>query len=449
MITLTNDPSMGPRFDLVIEHGEILTMDAERSSFPGWLAVEGNSIAAVGPGSASHIDAARRIDASGCVVRPGYVSAHQHSMDAFARATAVRPTSFPDWLFGVYYSTVGTLTPADAARSAELVADDLLRSGVTTLVDCWGVGDVGTSRADECLAATIEVADRSGLRWILAPMVADRLPSAWTPDIERVASRDLRFRPESMVSTTDAALDFMGRAIAAVAHHPRLRVWGAPELPEMASDELISGLAELMRHSGGAITTHLRTAPDDPPDHDGRGEVERLIELGAGDPHLLGAHLTHGSVADLALLHHVGAGAAHCPSATMMLGGSSSVAGRLAAAGVPTGLGLDNPSLNTGADMGAEMRQALMFDRTHPLGTPSLTADDVVAMATCDGARAIGLPDVGSIEVGKAADLVVVDRTGRHWLPRRDAVVAACFQERPGDVRHVIVDGREVVFGDG
>lgn len=446
MPELTNDSSGGRRFDLVIEQGDVLTMDAERSSFLGWVAVEGNSIAAVAPGSASHIDAARRLDASGCLVRPGYVSAHQHSMDAFARATAVRPTSFPDWLFGVYYSTVGTLTPADAARSAELVADDLLRCGVTTLVDCWGVGDVGTSRADECLAATIEVADRSGLRWILAPMVADRLPSAWTPDLERVASRDPRFRPESMVSTTDDALDFMERAIAAVAHHPRLRVWSAPELPQMASDELIRGLVTMMRRSGGAMTTHLRTAPDDPLDPDGRGEVDRLLALGAGDPHLLGAHLTHGSDADLGVLHHVGAGAAHCPSATMMLGGSSSVAGRLLAADIPTGLGLDNPSLNSGADMGAEMRQAMMFDRTRPADAPSLAADDVVAMATCEGARALGLPNVGSIEVGKAADLVIVDRSGPHWLPRRDAVAAVCFQERPGDVRHVIVDGRHVGF---
>ncbi|MEM9041286.1 MAG: amidohydrolase family protein [Actinomycetota bacterium] len=435
------------RVDLVVENGRIVTMDAERSTFDGWVAVDGGTIVAMGEGDAVGVRAAHRIDAHSGLVRPGYIDSHRHSMDVLARGGDSGPVPFSDWLFGTYYGTVLRLEPADAARSASLVATDLLLSGTTTVVDCWGVGDVGSSRAAECLDATLEVADRSGIRWIVAPMVGDRLPERWHADLDRVELADDRFRRSGMAVATDVAIEFVTGAFEGARGTRLVEVWAAPEVPEMATDELLDHLVEITRREGAAMTTHLLASPPDPTDpigHDA-ASLGRLVRHGACDPHLLAAHVSFASSDDLRTLAARASGVAHCPSATMMLGGDRSVAGAARNAGVAVGLGTDNPSLNSLGDMPSEMRQALMFDRAGGVGQPSLDADAVVAFATCDGARAIGRDDVGTIEVGRSADLVVVDRSGPHWEPRREPVAGLCFQERAGDVRDVVVAGRHLV----
>ncbi|MEM8747076.1 MAG: amidohydrolase family protein, partial [Actinomycetota bacterium] len=310
-----------------------------------------------------------------------------------------------------------------------------------------GVGDVGSSRAAECLAATLDVADRSGIRWIVAPMVGDRLPERWRADLDRVERTDDRFRRSGMAVATDVAIEFVTGAFEAARRARLVDVWTAPEVPEMATDELLDGLVEITRREGAAMTTHLLAAPVDPTDPTGQdaASLGRLVRHGACESHLLAAHASFASSEDLRTLATRASGVAHCPSATMMLGGDRSVAGAARTAGVAVGLGTDNPSLNSVGDMPSELRQALMFDRACGVGVPSLDADAVVAFATCDGARAIGRDDVGSIEVGRSADLVVVDRSGPHWEPRRDPVAGLCFQERAGDVLDVVVAGRHLV----
>ena len=140
-----------------------------------------------------------------------------------------------------------------------------------------------------------------------------------------------------------------------------------------------------------------------------------------------------------------GVGAAHCACSTMFGGGRHSALGELREAGVTVGLGLDNATLNTPADMVGEMRHALAFDRSAGSGRIRATARDALAMATIDGARALGLGDlVGSIERGKRADLVLLDTSGSHWQPPRDPHVAVVLQSRSDDIRLVLVDGEPV-----
>jgi 5-methylthioadenosine/S-adenosylhomocysteine deaminase len=432
----------GRPLDLVVENAVVLTMDAERTVVHGWIGITDGVIAAVGTGPAPAASA--RIDARGGIVHPGYVSAHQHTMDTLARAADDTAQTFFDWLFGTYYAPVLQYTPADAARAARLAATDLARAGVTTLLDCWGVGEVGTPRADACLRATADVARASGLRWILAPMVSDRLPAEWDGALAEAEAAGTGFRRGALIAPTPVAVRFATDALALAGG--RVDVWTSAELPEMASDRLLAALAT----AGPGFTTHLCASEPGAagvPDADGRPEraVARLLRLGVFDRRTVGAHLTSTDAAERAALAAHGVGAAHCACSTMFGGGRHSALGELREAGVTVGLGLDNATLNTPADMVAEMRHALAFDRSAGSGSIRATARDALAMATIDGARTLGLGDrVGSIERGKRADLVLLDTSASHWQPPRDPHVAVVLQSRIDDIRLVLVDGEPV-----
>jgi len=426
------------RPDLVIDDAVVVMMDADRSVVHGWVAVADGRVADVGTGAAP--DAAARIDAGGGILHPGFVSVHQHAMDALARAARGHAQEFFDWLFGTYYGAVLTYGPDDAARAVRLTASDLARAGVTTVLDCWGVGDAGSDRARACLSASVEAADASGLRWIVAPMVSDRVPEAWAPMLAAAAPP---FRPDAIAAPTAVALGFAAEALGLA--RGRVEVWASTELPEMASDALLRGLAALADEHGVGVTTHVCASEPGAVDVTGERAVARLERLGILRAGMLAAHLIHTDDTDRALLAASGAGAGHCASSTMLGGGGRSPLGELVAAGVPVGLGLDNATLNATADMGAEMRHALMFDRAAGSGPVRATAADVLAHATIEGARALGRADrIGSIEPGKAADLVLLDTTGSHWEPRRDPATAIVLQARVDDIRLVLVGGEPV-----
>lgn len=423
--------------DLVVDRAVLVTMNAQREVVRGWIAIDDGAITSLGDGPAP---AARdRVDAAGAIVHPGFVSAHQHSMDTPGRGAAGEAREFTDWLFGTYYSTVLGHSSADAARAVQATGAELARAGVTTVVDCWGVGGIGTARTDACLSASVHAATRTGLRWILAPMVSDRLPPGWE---QLLAQHPLA--ADDLVASTEVARRFAAWACGLAAG--RIEVWGSVELPEMATEELLSGMAEVVRAGATGFTTHVCASAPGAVDVSGERTVARLDRhrlLGRGT---VGAHATFTDAADRSLLSDRGAGAAHCPAATMLLGGTTSPLGVLREAGVPVGLGFDNATLNATADMAAEMRQALMFDRVAGTGSARATARDVFAHATIDGARAIGRDDtLGSLEAGKRADLVVVELdTSAASGPVRDPMATLMWSTTVSDIRLVLVDGQPV-----
>ena len=213
----------------------------------------------------------------------------------------------------------------------------------------------------------------------------------------------------------------------------------------MASDALLAGLGDVARARSVGFTTHVCASEAGAVDVGGERAVARLDRLGLVRPGTVAAHALFADASDRELLADRGMGAAHCAAATMLLGGTSSPLGALRDAGVAVGLGLDNATLNATADMGAEMRQALMFDRVAGTGHARATAHEIFAHATIDGARALGREvDLGSIEPGKRADLVLVEPGGSHLQPPRDPVLALVWQATRADIRLVLVDGEPV-----
>lgn len=425
--------------DTVIDDALVVTMDAARRVVRGWIAIRDGAVEAVGEGPAPA--GSERIDARGGIVHPGFVSAHTHSMDAAAAGALDVSAPFFDWLFGTYYRTVLALTPPDAAHAVRALATDAARAGITTVLDCWGVGDVGTRRADEAFAASAAAAAASGIRWILAPMVSDRLPLEWTPALE-AAEEAGGFRREALIAPTETALRFAASALREAAG--RLSVFACTELPEMASDALLSGLAGL---EAPGFTTHLcasdaGAAGIEGPDGSRERAVARLERLGLLSPRLVGAHLSATDAGDRERLASHGCGGVHCAASAMYSGSPRSALGELRESGIRVGLGLDNRSLNTPADMVAEMRHALAFDRAAGTGARRVTASDLLAHATIDAARVLGMAEViGSLEPGKHADLVLRAAPERTAMSPEARIVLA---SRPEDVQLVLVDGEPV-----
>ncbi|MBB2975555.1 cytosine/adenosine deaminase-related metal-dependent hydrolase [Microbacterium endophyticum] len=432
-------------FDTVIADATVVTMNPARDVVSGWIGISDGLIAAVAAGPVPDgVHAEQWVSAGGGIVHPGFVSVHQHTADTLARGEAGEAREFFDWLFRVYYESVLGLSNDDVGTAATLAAGDLRRAGITTVLDCWGVGDAGSARSRAALETTLAVAEQSGLRWIVAPMVSDAVPSAWGPALAAAAeSLRVGFAAERLYGATADVLEFARWATSLSSS--RVPVWTSAELPEMASDELLRGLAAIAANVGQGFTTHLCASEPGDAGVDGERAIARLERLGVYAGRTVGAHLTFTDSAERDALAAGGVGAAHCAASTMFGGGSHSALGELRASGVTVGFGLDNASLNTTTDMVGEMRHALAFDRSAGSGSSRLTAADALAVATVEGARVLGLDDsIGSIEVGKDADLVLVDTSGPWWRPGVDAATGIVLRSRADDIRMVFARGAVV-----
>lgn len=421
---------------MLITAGSVICVDAARRVLePGWVRVVGPEIVAVGEGPPP-LHSVEEVVHHADVVIPGLVSAHQHTVDSLLRGARV-PDTFLGWLLDTQYAGVAALTPDELGLATSVALAASMAGGVTTMVDCWGI-DHGTdaARALDAAESSIEAHRRSGARVLFARMFAERAPAGW-------AGRP-GFPIERVLAPADVALDQV-RELAARHHRRedgRLRVAPSPELGELCAPGALRDALALATDLGVPLPLHLCASPESR----AAFGVTDLEAAGLLDARVLAAHCTAIDDRDVAVLADADVAIAHCPTSNLALRGAVTPAAALRRAGARVGLGLDNGSLNPRLDLLGEARAAIAasIGRRDPLGV-----DDVLAMATIDGARAVGLGHlVGSIERGKRADLVLLDASADHWWPHEDIARAVVEQSRVTDVRTVLVDGR-VVVDDG
>jgi 5-methylthioadenosine/S-adenosylhomocysteine deaminase len=418
----------------VIANGVVVPMEPEGVVFDaGWVRVRGSRIDAVGAGPAPIGSGDRVIDAAGGLVLPGLISTHQHLLDTLLRGGLVTGPTFVDWLLGLYYAGMSAYTPDDCGLASLLGAVETVRSGVTCVVDNWGV-DNGSdpSRVRDCAEASIAALSSSGLRVIWARMFATRLPPAWS-------AVPVGYDVGRLITGLDQAFAAIDSLMSA---HPggagqRLRICPAPELPEMVEPEAFAMAMDLAARHDTIVPMHLLASLDSR----AAFPAAAIDALGGLGPRLLGAHCTAATDHDVALLAERQVKVAHCPTSNAF-GGRMAPLPALVTAGITVGLGSDNATLNCNSDILAEARRAVLTARV--LGAPAdvVTPARAMRMATIDGARAVGLADsIGSITPGKRADLIIVDTAGAHWWPRHDWITTLVFQGKSSDVRTVMVDG--------
>ncbi len=413
---------------LLVTGGDVVTMNTTRDVLVGGaLAIAGNRIAAVGRTSVlrAAYPQATEIDASGCVVTPGLVNAHQHHTgDPLAKSCVPDLLAPGESIFSWAVPMHAALTADDDELSTTVSALASLRLGVTTVVE----------------AGTVAHPDRMGHALLAAGLRGT--VGRWGWDVEGLP----------YAAPAGETLDLQRQVLDAWPRHGLVEGWVTLVGHDLASDELLSGAAELARSRGTGMTMHLSPTGSDPAAYlarTGRRPVAHLGALGVLGPHLLIGHGVWLDDEEVELVLRSRTAIAYCPWAYLRLGQGVTGHGRHAEIierGGRVALGCD---ADNAGDMGDILRTAALaagIARDTRVDPERFGADLAFELATIRGAEALGMADrIGSLEVGKLADVVVHDATAFNWTPRGDVALQLIWGTDGRTVRDVVVDGRLVV----
>jgi cytosine/adenosine deaminase-related metal-dependent hydrolase len=387
--------------------------------FEGDVRVEGGRITALGAGLSPA--GAEVIDCAGHLVTPGFVQPHVHLCQTLFRGRA-DGLDLLDWLRERIWPFEAAHDRRSLALSARLGLAELLLSGTTTILD------MGTVHHTEVL---FEVAAEMGIRGRFGKAMMDAgagVPPGLMDSTER-----------ALAESCALADRWMGAA------EGRLGYAFAPRFVLSCTDGLMREAAAEARRRGALLHTH---ASENPGEVEavraayGKDNVLVLAELGYAGADVVLAHGVWLSPAERRRLADAGTHLVHCPSANLKLGSGVAAVPELLRAGISVGLASDGAPCNNTLDPFSEMRLAALVQGPRA-GVSALSPETVVRMATLGGARVLGLErEIGSLEVGKRADLAVVDAGGLHAAPADDPYSLLVFALRASDVRHVMVDGQ-------
>ncbi len=409
---------------LLIRDATVLTMNDRREVVRGDVLVTGGRIAQVG-GAASPV-ATRVIDARGGYLLPGFVQTHVHLCQTLFRGLA-DDLPLLGWLTQRVWPLEAAHTPQTLRAATRLAVHELLRTGTTTVLTMETVHDTD---------AVLETLAESGIRAVVGKCLMDdaeapaRLYEPWQRGIEESLALHARWH---------------------LAQDGRLRIALAPRFAISCSRELLEAVAAESRRTGLLVHTHASENLDEVAlvrERTGLGNLDYLAAVGLATDRLCAAHCVWVDDAEQALMAERGVQVLHCPGSNLKLGSGVAPIVSMRARGIGVSLGADGAACNNRLDMFGEMRLAATLQAMRE-GPGVLPAGEVLWMATRGGARALGLEEeIGSIEVGKRADLVLVDADRPHLAPGSDPMSTLVYAAAGTDVRTTIVDG-EVLVDEG
>lgn len=426
------DEGRPQRADLLLRGGAVVTMDEQRVVYEdGYVAIEGGRIVGVGENADCRFTAAHTRDLTGRAVLPGLVNGHTHLSNGISRGL-FDELPLADWVKqGMWPSLRANTAEVTYAGARAALAENLLGGVTTTVVGEFGNPDKAS--IEGVLRAVTESRSRSVVSRMSVDSDDDHDPSQATP-------ADVR-------ETTDDALAEVSRLRTAF-DSPLVEV--VPEALGVlrCTPDMVREFTAYARSEGTRMTMHVASSPDERDEATrrfGMGSIERLAELDALGPHLLIAHCVWPNENERRLLAESGTGVSHNPVANLMYASGIAPLAEMVEAGVRVGLGTDGASTNNGQNMWEAMKFAIFLQKSR-LGAAWGSAELALELATIGGARAIGLDGrVGSLEVGKRADLIVVDLDRPHLVPRGTWPTNLVYSGNPDAVRTVLVDGQVLV----
>ena len=407
----------------------IMTLDPERRIIQdGSIIVEGQRILQVGKAAElESVTADRVIDGSEMVVTPGFCNGHMHI--SYAHATR---GVFPDNLGASYLPNVfklqGEMTGEEEYYTSLLAITELLRYGTTCFLDPGS-----TKHLETCMKAYEE----SGCRIIVGWHVADRPNPLNLP-----------------VSSTSEAISMMGQTIQSFDNRldGRMRAWAMPFSPSFSTEELLLGAKELADRYGTGLTLHFNNsqqAVEASLSQHGKRPAEYLEDIGVLGPSTLLAHSLGIDQREVDAMARTGTKAVMCPTAAIKGGAGmtkTALLPELLRAGVTVGLGTDAGNNSNLVETMRSMYLAAVLYKDGREDVEMIPAETALEMATIKGAEALGLgDDIGSIEPGKKADLVLFDTKRPEWRTIFNPVNNLVYNADGRSVHTVIVDGKVVV----
>ena len=403
---------------LVITNATVVTVDGTRRVLsPGAVAIDGADI--VGVDTPAAIAAAfqprQTIDGTGQIVMPGLINTHGHAPMVLFRGLG-SDLNLMDWLQQyIFPAEAKVVTPAFVRTGTQLAALEMIRSGTTTFADMYYFEEEVARAASE-----------AGLRGVLGETIVKfPVPDAKTPE-------------EGLARTEKFLAQWKGHALItpAVAPHALYTLEAATlkacrALADKHQVPLIIHLAETRAEVDAALTLANATP------------TKYLQGVGLWGPRTLAAHGVWVSPEDMPVLKAAGVAVSHNPESNMKLASGTAPVVDYLEAGVTVGLGTDGAASNNDLDMFEAMRFAAFLQK-HARNDPrALPAPAVLDMATRDGAVALGLgAQVGSLEVGKRADVIMVDTRGPRQTPMFDPVAHLVYSAHGDDVTTTIVNGK-------
>jgi 5-methylthioadenosine/S-adenosylhomocysteine deaminase len=409
----------------LIRNATIVTMNDRLDIVEGAVFVSDGRIVSVGPEPASPVD--HVINAGGAYLLPGFIQTHVHLCQTLFRSFA-DDLPLLDWLRQRVWPMEAAHTPSTLAAAARLASAELLLSGTTTALTMETVHD--TDVVFDALSTT-------GLRATVGKCMmdsADQVPRRLQEQTQCSIDESLALRKRWHGSSNG-----------------RLRAAFAPRFAVSCSRELLEAVATLSAADGVLVHTHAAESRDEVEVvrrmSGGHSNLEYLAATGLASPRLCAAHCVWVSEREQELMAEHDVKVLHCPGSNLKLGSGVAPVVELRGRGISVSLGADGAACNNRLDMFDEMRLAATLQAMRR-GPGALTARDALWMATREGARAVGLEgEIGSIETGKRADLILVDRDRPHLSPDTDPWSTLVYAARGTDVRLTMVDG-EVLVSD-
>jgi 5-methylthioadenosine/S-adenosylhomocysteine deaminase len=408
---------------LLIRGGIVLTLNDRWDVIDGDVSIRDGRIAAIGPNLTGHHE--RVVEARGGYVLPGLIQTHIHLCQTLFRGYA-DDLALMDWLRTRVWPMEAAHTPATLRAATWLATTELLSSGTTAVLTMETVHDTDV---------VFEAVAESGLRATIGKCMMD---------FDAQVPRRLQEETQHSIDESVAI-----RARWDGAANGRLHAAFAPRFAVSCSRDLLEAVASLSDQHHALVHTHASESREEiaivQKATGARTNIEYLASVRLASPHLCAAHCVWVDDRDQQLLADHDIKVMHCPGSNLKLGSGIAPVPEMRARGITVSLGADGAACNNRLDMFEEMRLAAVLQamRKEP---GILPARDVLWMATRAGARTLGLEDeIGSLEVGKRADVIVVDRDRPHLAPGPDPYSTLVYAVRGSDVRTTIVDGALLV----
>ncbi len=408
--------------DLVVSGGIVVTMDGARAIIPdGGVAIQGDTIVAVGTRAdiEGRFKGAQTIDARGKLVLPGFINGHTHVPMTLFRGLHDDVT-LQDWLYKYIFPAEAKNVNEEFVRwGTRLAAAEQIRAGVTTFADMYYFED-----------AVAEETKAAGMRGVLGETFID------------FPAPDNKSNAEMLAYTEKFLKRWQGDALIHAAP--------APHSIYTCSKKTIQDAAALAKKYHAPLLMHvaeMKKEWDDSEKANGMSPVQYLEKIGVLGPELLAAHCIFVDEADRKLLAERHVGCVHNPSSNMMIASGVAPVAEMRAAGVAVGLGTDGPAgSNNDLDLMEEIDLAAKLAKISKMNPLALNAKAVVEMATIDGARALHMEkEIGSLEAGKKADLILISMDEPNAVPMYDVYAQIAYSLKGSDVETVVIGGRVVM----
>jgi 5-methylthioadenosine/S-adenosylhomocysteine deaminase len=407
--------------DLLISGGLTVTLDDSWTLIEdGAVAVAGGQIVAVGAASdlVPAYPAAERIDAGGHAIMPGLINCHTHAPMTLFRGLA-DDLPLDVWLHEhIWPAEAWAVKPEMVTWGTLLAAAEMIRGGTTLFTDMYFYeDDIG------------QAAKSAGIRAILGEALVDF--------------------PSPNGKSPAAGLAYTEDLLSKWAGDPLVRVSVQPHSPYAASADLLVKSKELATLHGALFLTHVAETASEVAEtraKTGRTPAVYLDELGVLDRNTVFAHGVHLTCEEIELIAERGTGVAHCPQSNLKLASGTAPLLAFQKSGVRVGLGTDGAASNNDLNMWGEINSAALLHKLVNNDPTAADARTVVRLATRGGADLLGLGDqLGSLEVGKRADLILIDLQQPHLVPLYDIYSHLAYAVAKGDVTTVVIEGQVVM----